>query len=38
VVLNGVPGRWFNCKKAYCWRCIFVLKFKWTCKRTNPPS
>jgi hypothetical protein len=18
VVLNGVPGRWFNCKKAYC--------------------
>jgi hypothetical protein len=24
-------------EKGACWRCIFVLKFKWTCKRTNPP-
>jgi hypothetical protein len=21
-----------------CWRCIFVLNFNWTCKRTSPPS
>jgi hypothetical protein len=34
---------WLNFQQSknvigLCWRYIFVLKFVWTCKRTNPSS
>jgi hypothetical protein len=40
MVEGGPASSWRHKRQRRrgCWQYIFVLKFKWICKQTNPPS